>query len=309
MISTKKIKDLKSYSIKVHKKPEPRCKNEALPSFFHNALFIGITGSGKSYSMIKLLKMYEKEGIIDDENELCDIRYILISPTSKSSANSVFQLLKIEDDDLIDDFSFEALEDKVNELIEENKMISEWNIYVKAYHKLNKTQEIDSLTDEELEMLDKYGMDSDDIPRRKKTKIYFLIVDDMISTPLFSRSGKNKFNNLIILCRHYGINIYMTSQHLKSVPPLVRSNCKIYAIFKANNFKKVLEGVYEEVSGLLELDDFINMYQMATNDLHSHLTIINDKKMKDAYKYRMNWNDYFVISKNKNTDEKIKIIN
>jgi len=295
MIRTEKIKDLKSYSIKIHKKDEPRCVNHALPSFYHNALFIGITGAGKSFSMIKLLKMYEKEGVIDDEGHSCDIRYILISPTSKSSANSVFQLLKIDDDDLIDDFSFDALDNKVNELIEEQKMISEWNLYCKVFKKFYKNQDIDSLTDEELEVLEKYGMDADEIPRRKRTKIYFLIVDDMISTPLFSRSGKNKFNNLIILCRHFGINIYMTSQHLRSIPPLIRSNCKIYAIFKANNFKKVLEGVYEEVSGLLTLEDFVAMYNEATKDLHSHLTIINDKKMKEELRYRTNWNDYFVF--------------
>lgn len=297
MIRTEKIKDLKSYSIKIHKKPEPKCKNEALPSFFFNALFIGITGAGKSYSMIKLLKMYEHEGVIDDEGYNCEMRYILISPTSKSDANAVFQLLKIEDDDLIDDFSFDVLENKVNELIEEKKMISEWNLYCKVFKKFYKTQDIDSLTDEELEVLEKYGMDADETPKRKKTKIYWLIVDDMIGSGIFSRSNKNKFNNLVILCRHHSICIAMTAQHLNAVPPLIRSNCKVYVIFKANNFKKICEGVFNEVSGLLTLDDFIAMYEDATAEMNNHLTIINDKKMKEEYKYRKNWNDYYVIKK------------
>jgi hypothetical protein len=117
MIKIKPIKDLKKYSIRIHKKPEPKSPNETLPSLFFNAIFIGITGSGKSYSLITMLKMYERETILDDEGFKCDIRYILISPTSKSDANAVFQLLKIEDDDLIDNFSFEALENKVNELL------------------------------------------------------------------------------------------------------------------------------------------------------------------------------------------------
>jgi hypothetical protein len=295
MIRTEKIKDLKSYSIKIHKKPEPRCNNEALPSFFFNALFIGITGAGKSYSMIKLLKMYEHEGVIDDEGFACEMRYILISPTSKSDANAVFQLLKIEEDDLIDDFSFDVLEDKVNELIEEKKMISEWNLYCKVFKKFYKNQDIDSLTDEELEVLEKYGMDPDETPRRKKTKIYWLIVDDMIGSGIFSRSNKNKFNNLVILCRHHSICIAMTAQHLNAVPPLIRSNCKVYVIFKANNFKKIVEGVFNEVSGLLTLDNFIAMYEDATKEMNNHLTIINDKKMPEKYKYRKNWNDYYVF--------------
>jgi hypothetical protein len=298
MIKIKNIKNLKKYSIRIHKKPEPRSPNETLPSLFFNAIFIGITGSGKSYSLITMLKMYERETILDDEGFKCDIRYILISPTSKSDANAAFQLLKIEDDDLIDDFSFEALENKVNELIQEKKSISDWNLYIKAIKKMRKHDDIESLTEDELELLDKFGFDDDgkDL-RRKPTKVYFLILDDMISTGLFSRSTKNKFNNLIILCRHHSINCLLTAQHLKSVPPLIRSNCKVYVIFKSNNYKKVLENVYEEVSGLLTLEQFEQMYLTATEEINNHLTIINDKKMPDKYKYRVNWNSYFVFQK------------
>ena len=120
----------------------------------------------------------------------------------------------------------------------------------------------------------------------------------MVSTNLFSRSTKNKFNNLVILCRHHSINIMMTTQHLKSIPPIVRSNCKLYVIFKANNFKKILEGVYEEVSGLLtSIEDFEKMYLEATKETNNHLTIINDKRMKDEYKYRINYDKYFVIDR------------
>ena len=137
--------------------------------------------------------MYEREGIYDEDDMKCDIRYILVSPTSKSDANAVFQLLKIEEDDLIDNFSFEALENKVNELIEEKQSITDWNLYIKAIKKMRKHEDIESMTEEELELLDKYGMDDDGSNlRRKPTKIYFLIFDDMISTPLFSRSSKNK---------------------------------------------------------------------------------------------------------------------
>ncbi len=298
MIKIKPIKDLKKYSIRIHKKPEPRSHNPALPSLFFNGIFIGMTGSGKSYSLITMLKMYEREGIYDEDDMKCDIRYILVSPTSKSDANAVFQLLKIEDVDLIDNFSFEALENKVNELIQEKQSITDWNLYIKAIKKLRKHEDIDSMTEEELELLDKYGMDDDgkDL-KRKATKIYFMIFDDMISTPLFSRSSKNKMNNLIILCRHHSICCLMTAQHLKSIPPLIRSNSKIYVIFKSNNYKKVLDDLYTEVSGLITPEQFEQMYITATADSHNHLTIIIDNKMENKYKYRKNWNDYFIIDK------------
>jgi hypothetical protein len=298
MIKIKPIKDLKKYSIRVKKKPEPRSHNPALPSLFFNGIFIGMTGSGKSYSLITMLKMYEREGIYDEDDMKCEIRYILVSPTSKSDANAVFQLLKIEDDDLIDDFSFEALESKVNQLIEEKRSISDWNLYIKAIKKLRKHEDIESLTEEELELLDKFGLDDDgkDL-RRKSTKIYFMIFDDMISTPLFSRSSKNKMNNLIILCRHHSICCLMTAQHLKAIPPLIRSNSKIYVIFKSNNYKKVLDDLYTEVSGLITPEDFEKMYLTATEESHNHLTIIIDNKMENKYKYRKNWNDFFILDK------------
>ena len=298
MIQVKPIKDLKKYSIRVKKKPEPRSHNPALPSLFFNAIYIGMTGSGKSYSLITMLKMYEREGIYDEDDMKCEIRYVLVSPTSKSDANAVFQLLKIEDDDLIDDFSFEALENKVNELIQEKQSITDWNLYIKAIKKLRKHEDIESLTEEELELLDKFGMDDDgkDL-RRKATKIYFMIFVDMISTPLFSRSSKNKMNNLIILCRHHSICCLMTAQHLKAIPPLIRSNSKVYVIFKSNNYKKVLDDLYTEVSGLITPEDFEKMYLTATEESHNHLTIIIDNKMPDKFKYRKNWNDFFILDK------------
>ena len=116
-------------------------------------------------------------------------------------------------------------------------------------------------------------------------------------TELFSRSSKNKLNNLIILCRHHSICCLLTAQHLKSVPPLIRSNCKVYCVFKSNNFKKVLENIYEEVSGLISPDEFENMYMKSTEEAHDHLTIIIDNKMPKQYRFRKNWNDYFIINK------------
>ena len=95
MIKIKPIKDLKKYSIRIHKKPEPRSHNPALPSLFFNGIFIGMTGSGKSYSLITMLKMYEREGIYDEDDMKCEIRYILVSPTSKSDANAVFPSVSV----------------------------------------------------------------------------------------------------------------------------------------------------------------------------------------------------------------------
>ena len=64
-MSVRAVNIIKPYKIKVSKIPEPRSSNEYLPPFYYNALFVGMTGAGKSYSFTTLLKLYQKYGIFD----------------------------------------------------------------------------------------------------------------------------------------------------------------------------------------------------------------------------------------------------
>jgi len=165
------------------------------------------------------------------------MRIILISPTINSTANSVLQLLKIEEEDKISHYSDDILEEKINELIEEQQTLREWNKYVEAYKKFHKYEDVETMTDEELEILEKYnGFENDEVPKRKTENIYFIIIDDMLGTGMFGNKKKSKLNNLIILCRHHNINIFITAQHLRSIPPIIRSNVRVFVIFKSNNY-------------------------------------------------------------------------
>jgi len=85
------------------------------------------------------------------------MRIVLFSPTANSSANSVLQLLKIDEDDKIAEYSDDVLEEKVNEIIQEQENLKEWNIYVEAHKKFHKYNDVETMTDEELEILDKYN--------------------------------------------------------------------------------------------------------------------------------------------------------
>ena len=292
---TNKI-DIKKYNIRVNKIPEPRSKNEALPSFFYNSIYCGQTGSGKTYKMIELLKLYEREGIYDHLGFKMGIRYILVCPTYNSSANTVYSLLKIDENDIISQYSEEKLIEKVEEVIEEAKTIKEWNAYIDAYKKFQKYDDINNMTDDELELLDKYGFENDEDLIRKQEKIYHIIFDDMASSGCFSNKKNNKINNLIILCRHHGINISILVQHLRAVPPIIRSNCKLYCIFKFANYKKLLDQVYEEVSGFLTEEQFEKCYCNATLDPNDSLVVITDNAMKNNLKIRRNWYEYLNIN-------------
>ncbi len=292
-MSVRAVNIIKPYKIKVNKTPEPRSKNEFLPPFYYNALFIGMTGAGKSYSFTTLLKLYEKYGIYDHQGNKMNMRIILISPTIHSSANSVLQLLKINEEDKIMHYSDEILEEKINELIEEQETLREWNLYVDAYKKFHKYNDIETMTDEELEILDKFnGFENDEIPKRKTENIYFIIFDDMISSGAFGNKKKSKLNNLIILCRHHNINIFITAQHLKAIPPLIRSNCRVYVIFKSNNYKKLLENVYSEISGIISQEKFEELYHYSTNKINDAMVVILHNGLDEKYRIRKNWTDY-----------------
>jgi Poxvirus A32 protein len=292
-MNVRQVNIIKPYKIRVKKTPEPRSSNPYLPPFYYNALFIGMTGSGKSYSFVSLLKLYEKYGIYDYLGHKMDMRIVLISPTINSTANTVLSLLKIDEEDQIAFYTEDILEEKINELIEEQEGLREWNKYVEAYKKFHKFNDADTMTDEELELLDKYnGFESDEVPKRKTEKVYFIIFDDMLGTGAFGTKRKSKLNNLIILCRHHHINIFITAQHLRSIPPIIRSNVRVFVIFKSNNYKKLLDNVYQEISGIINQDKFEELYHFATQSLHDSLVVIIHNDLEPKYRIRKGWTDY-----------------
>ena len=292
-MNVREVNIIKPYKIKVKKTPEPKSSNQYLPPFYYNALFIGMTGSGKSYSFVSLLKLYEKYGIYDYLGNKMDMRIILISPTINSTANTVLSLLKIDEEDQISNYTDDIFEEKINELIEEQEGLREWNKFVEAYKKFHKFNDVEAMTDEELELLDKYnGFDDEEKPKRKTEKIYFVIFDDMLNSSAFGNKKKSKLNSLIVLCRHYHINIFITAQHIKNIPPVIRSNVRVFVIFKSNNYKKLLENVYSEVSGIISQDKFEELYHYATQKLHDALVVIVHNDMEEKYRIRKNWTEY-----------------
>ncbi len=57
MIEEIKLTGFDNKPIKTIKKPPPRSINENLPPRYFTSIFIGSKGSGKTYSLIKLLKI------------------------------------------------------------------------------------------------------------------------------------------------------------------------------------------------------------------------------------------------------------
>jgi hypothetical protein len=125
MIQEIKLNGLDNKPIKTTKKPPPRSINKDLPPCYFTSIFIGSKGSGKTYSLIKLLKNYEQYPIYDNDKNKLDIRVIVFCPTVMSSANPIYETLKyLDEDDIILNYSDDKLLDKLDE-IEQKKKISQ----------------------------------------------------------------------------------------------------------------------------------------------------------------------------------------
>ena len=90
MITENKINDIIDYKIRVNKIFVPRSANKSLPPFFYSALFIGATGTGKTFKLVELLKLYEKYDILDSKGNKLDMRVVLFCTTANSKANAVY---------------------------------------------------------------------------------------------------------------------------------------------------------------------------------------------------------------------------
>jgi hypothetical protein len=175
MIIENKINEIVDYKIKVNRNYLPRSANKLLPPFFYSALFIGATGTGKTFKLVELLKLYEKYDIIDSKGNKLNMRVVLFCTTANSKANAVYNVLHIPEEDVILKYSDDKLEEKLNEVKEEQKNIKEYNLYIEAYKKFHKYDDVDILTDDELELLDKYGMEDQKDLKRRNEKVYLTI--------------------------------------------------------------------------------------------------------------------------------------
>jgi hypothetical protein len=297
MISEIQLNGLDNKPIKTTKKPPPRSTNENLPPCYFTSIFIGSKGSGKTYSLIKLLKNYEKYPIYDNEGHKLDMRIIVFCPTILSVANPIYDTLKyLDDDDIIMEYSDNKLLDKLDEIEKEKEDIKDYNKYIEVWKKYIKIDEnINLLLPDELLILSKYDFrEPKDIPHPpyKYPRINFLVFDDLVGDASAFRKGHSAINNLCIKHRHLQCNLLFTTQYIKAIPPVLRRNLDIFVIFKFANAQSVVEQIYPEISGIIKEDDFKNVFEYAT--LNKHDALIIDQTSEHVFK--LNWDTALILN-------------
>jgi hypothetical protein len=294
MILEKPLNGLDNQPIKTTKKPPPRSINPNLPPCYFTSIFIGSKGSGKTYSLIKLLKNYEKYPLYDNDNNKLDMRVIVFCPTILSAANPIYETLKyLDHDDIILDYSDDKLLDKLDDIEAEKQEIEDYNEYLKVWKKFIKINEnVNLLTPDELVIFNKYEFTEPELikhkPKYKHPRINFLVFDDLVGDANAFKRGHSAINNLTIRHRHLQCNLLFTTQYIKAIPPVLRRNLDIFVLFKFANAKSVVEQIYPEISAYINEDDFIQLFEYATEKPNDSLIIDNTQKLEN--KFKKNWN-------------------
>jgi hypothetical protein len=287
MIIEEPIESLPSPYFKINKATEPRSNNLNLPPLFFSCLIVGSKNSGKSYAMTSLLKMFEENPIYDNKGNELDQRIILFSPTANNMSNVVFKNLKyLSPDDIHLEYSDEKLEEILTELKDHIDEVNKYEDYIKLLHKYNNTT-VD-LTDEEYFIL----YNSKNMPiQEKRHVITHICFDDLIGDKeLFKKSRDNGLTKFLLKHRHLYTNIFITSQYINSITPVIKSNIDIFCLFKYANLNDMLKKFYPSVSGIMSEQKFKELYNYSTTEKFNFLSIISHNALKGKLLIRKNWN-------------------
>ena len=293
MIIEKPVANIDDKPINVKKKNVPQSTNSSLPLLFNTQLYVGSKGTGKSYKLTKLLQLYEKSVIKDEDGVVYDMRTILICPTAQSGANEVYKILNSlnQDEDIHLEYSDELVLQILDDIKNRQKEYEEFLDYKKVFSKFLKIKSVDKLETDELDLLEQNDfMTPKDVFGDIKPKINFLIFDDLIGMGAFNKKAKSVLSNLVIKHRHLKTNLIFTTQSFKQIPPVIRTNIDIYCIFKSSSYNEILNKIFEDINGFVRLEEFIELYEHATDEKNDCLTIVNNSMDKRGVRFYKNWN-------------------
>lgn len=297
MIIEKKVDNMDDKPIIIKKKNVPQSENKNLPTLFNTSLFIGSKGTGKSYKLTQMLKLYEASKIKDDDGVEYKMRTILICPTANSGANEVYKILSsLDPKDIYLDYTDEILSAVMDDIKQKHSEYDRFLNYKKVYNKFAKIKDVQKLDDDELMILEEHDfMEPKEVYGDIKPIITWIIFDDLIGTGAYSRNSKSLISNLCIKHRHIKTNLIFTTQSHRQINNTIRVNVDIYCIFKSSSHNEILNKVYEDVNGFVKLNDFVEMYDHATENKNDCLTIINNSMDKKGVRFYKNFNIELLI--------------
>ena len=269
--------------------PIPNDPNIQRP--YHITCAVGQRGSGKSYSIVKMLSNQERSGFADPiTGEPVDIRHILFSPTIKG--NPIFTTLKyLDEDDMINEYTENKLYEILEE-IEQDKIQTEryrkYKIAYNRYIKMTDEQLIKSKDIEFLALLYEYDFvdwKELDPPLHPNGCVVNIILDDCLANKeAFSAKKGSLLVKTILNSRHYGVNVIIAAQNLKSINKSIRANTDVWILFRFKSEKIILDDLYPEISGILSPEEFLSLYHYATTNDNDAFVIDGKADKQNMFK-------------------------
>jgi len=276
MIIEKKLKGFDN-KLLYDKLNYPQCSCGACPRFYWNMLNIGSRGSGKTYTVVQMIKHYEKHKITRDGVEY-KLRTHLISPTIQ--ANEIYQSLDSLDmkKDAHDDYSDKLILDIIEDIKAKKAEYDKYLLYKSSYEKFVKTPEskYEKLYDTDPEifnLLEEYDYIHPKDYKHEPPNVNIIILDDLLGSDAFTRKTKSVLTNAMIKNRHSGVCFALLVQSIKAVPKNIRLNCSVFQLAAFKNKKIILSDIYEEVSNVINLEQFEQLYDYATSKPYGSLII------------------------------------
>eukprot|EP01048_Picozoa_sp_COSAG05_P015356 COSAG05_NODE_1844_length_3977_cov_2.730015_2_plen_279_part_00 len=258
MIQSTKIQALTNEQIK-DRADDKRVIPPGLFKPHMTTLISGKTGSGKSTALIRMLKAYCDAGVFQ--------KVILISPTA--AYDHKYKMLPLTDvhEDYSDGLLTEIMEEQKDDMEEYQQNEADIKLYDKFMKRkqLTKTElvRLYSMLNPMTEEFEKPVQQFDKLPYTA------VILDDLGGTNAF-RNGNNFLNSIVCKSRHYLTNFFLCVQHPYQCPRALRSQCSHVMLFSTKD-KKLLEELAKENCSHLTPDEFVQMFQHATQDPHDFM--------------------------------------
>ena len=258
MIQSTKIKALLNEQIK-DKADDKRTIPPGLFKPHMTTLISGKTGSGKSTALIRMIKAYCDAGVFQ--------KVILISPTA--AYDHKYKMLPLTDvhEDYSDGLLTEIMEEQKADMDEYQQNEDDIKLYDKFMKqgRLTKAElvRLYSMLNPMTEEFEKPVQQFDKLPYTA------VILDDLGGTPAF-KNGNNALNSIVCKSRHYLTNFFVCVQHPYQCPRALRSQCSHVMLFSTKD-RKLLEELAKENCSHLTPDEFVQLFQHATQSSHDFM--------------------------------------
>jgi len=101
--------------------------------------------------------------------------------------------------------------------------------------------------------------------KHEQPKVNIIILGDLLGSDAFTKKTKSVLTNAMIKNRHMGICFAVLGQSIRAVPKNIRLNCSVFQLASFKNEKVILEDMYEEVSNVMGVNEFEELYHHATD--------------------------------------------